>query len=180
MKTTFAKMLDFGSFEDFAMREFKNGIGLKMADIISGKYFLYLRSPQNALFPCVLYNSLLSTRAYNAKKKPIIHFMKCEFFDEMLTLENAKAKIMRNNAFDYAIGGSVRFSTKLFYGIKLPFCAKCVESYKKIFGDFEDNYIWEKMFKNKLFLAIELESLKLESFDITSANNHFLMTYKRG
>ena len=181
-KTSFAKMLNFGSFEGFVLKEFRNGIKLAMADIVYGKYFLYLQSPQNALFPCVIYNSLLPLRLHNQRRKPVIHFMKCDFLGEIT--DSTKAKIMRENAFDYAVGSSVKFSAKLFYGIKLPFCAKCVESYEAIFGDFDENRIWDKMLKNELFSAIELESLKAESmaesFDISKADNHFVMVYKRG
>lgn len=175
-----AKIFDFGSFEDFIVREFYNGISVKMADIISGKYFLYLQSPHNALFPCVVYNSLLPTSSHNARKKPIIHFMQCDFLGDILAVDSTKAKIMDNNAFDYVVGNNARFSTKIFYDVKLPFCAKCVESYEKIFGTFEDDNIWAKMFQNELFSAIELESLKLEAFDIFKTNKYFFMTYKRG
>lgn len=179
MKSPFAKILSFGSFEDFALREFKAGIALKFADIIKGKYFLYLRSPQNALFPCVLYNSLLSSAEHRAKQKPILHFLHCEFLSQILRAPSAKAKIMNENAFDYAVGNSAHLSGKLFFGVELPFCAKCIEHYNAIFGAFDGANMWGKMFRNELFCAIEMDALRVDGMEIKATKNHFYLTHKR-
>lgn len=173
MKSAFAKILNFGSFEDFALEEFHSGIAINLADIAFGKYFIYLKSPQRALFPCVLYNSLLSTHAHRARQKPIIHFMQCEFLDEMLQNKDTKAKIFQQNTFDYAVGKDKNLSVKLFYGVRLPFCAKCVEIYNEVFGAFDECDIWEKMFKNELFCAIEMDALRAESSAIIKQKNYF-------
>lgn len=173
MKSAFAKIFNFGSFENFALEEFHNGIAIKLADIAFGKYFIYLKSPQRALFPCVLYNSLLPTSQHRAKQKPILHFCACEFLDEILQDKSTKAKIMNENAFDYAVGNSAHLSAKLFYGVKLPFCAKCVGIYNEVFGAFDECDIWGKMFKNELFCAIEMDALRAESSAITKKSNYF-------
>lgn len=184
-KSNFEKVFDFGSFEDFALEEFHNGITTKLADIAFGKYFIYLRTPQNALFPCVIYNALLSHRAHRAKELPIIHFTKCEDLGLILQKKGAKAKLISENTFDYAVGSDERLSVKLFYGIKLPFCAKCVENYKKFFGikkaDFsgENLNLWANLFANDLLCALELESLRIESYNIFKAQNYFYLKYKR-
>ncbi len=182
-KSNFAKIFSFGSFEDFALEEFHNGITTKLADIAFGKYFIYLRTPQNALFPCVIYNALLSHKAHKARELPIIHFTKCEDLGEILQKRGAKAKLLRENAFDYAVGSDERLSVKLFYGVKLPFCAKCVENYKKFFGvkkvDFGGGNLWANLFANDLLCALEMESLRIESCDIFKAQNSFYLQYKR-
>lgn len=182
-KSNFKKIFDFGSFEDFALEEFRSGITTKLADIAFGKYFIYLRTPQNALFPCVIYNALLSHKAHKARELPIIHFTKCEDLGLILQKKGAKAKIISENAFDYAVGNDERLSAKLFYGVKLPFCAKCVENYKKFFGikkaDFSEGNLWANLFANDLLCALELESLRIKSYDIFKAQNYFYLQYKR-
>lgn len=180
-KSNFAQILHFDSFEDFALEKFYNGITIKFADIIFGKYFIYLRTPQNVLYPCVIYNALLSHKAYKAKELPIIHFTKCEDLGEVLQKQGAKVKIMRENAFDYAVGSNERLSGKLFYGIKLPFCAKCVKNYRSFFSVKKINVnLWVNLFTNELLSAIELESLRQTDYDIFKAQNHFYLTYKHG
>lgn len=179
MKTAFKKILNFPTFEDFALKEFHSGITLKRADIAFGKYFLYLRTPQNALHPCIIYNALLPSAEHRAKQKPILHFLACEFLGEILRLPSTKAKIMTKNAFDYAVGHSERLSTKIFYGVKLPFCARCVGIYNEIFGAFDECDIWDKMFKNELFCAIEMGVLKIDGMEIVANKNHFSLKYKR-
>lgn len=182
-KSNFSKVFNFGSFEDFALEEFRSGITIKLADIAFGKYFIYIRTPQNALFPCVIYNALLSHKAHRAKELPIIHFTKCDDLGEILQKKGAKAKIMVENAFNYAVGSDERLSAKLFYGVKLPFCAKCMENYKKFFSVkkavFSGGNLWANLFANDLLCALELESLRIESFDIFKAENYFYLTYKR-
>ena len=180
-KSTFAKILSFPTFEDFALEAFHNGVAIKLADIAFGKYFIYLRTPQNALYPCVIYNALLSHRAHRAKELPTIHFTKCDDLGDIWQKKGAKAKLMRENAFDYAVGSDERLSTKIFYGVQLPFCAQCVENYKKFFGtkkvDFSN--LWANLFANDLLCALELESLRVESHNIFKAHNYFYLQYKR-
>lgn len=177
----FAQIFNFSNFESFALGEFNNGIAVKLADIVCGKHFIYLQTPQNALYPCVIYNSLISHRAHKERQKPIIHFMQCKFLDEILQSKGAKAKIMRENAFDYAVGSSERVSVKIFYGVKLPFCTHCVDLYNNLFGNsnFNARHLWANLFENKQLCTIELESLRQESLDIFKAQNYFYQTYKR-
>ena len=137
------------------MKPYKSNFARKLADIVLGKYFIYLRTPQNALYPCVIYNALISHRAHIARQKPIIHFTKCTDLDELMQNKGAKARIMRKNAFNYAVGSSERVSAKIFYDAKLPFCAKCVANYKRFFEAFDEREIWQKIFQNELFSAIE-------------------------
>ncbi|MGX3011536.1 hypothetical protein ACWIUD_08260 [Helicobacter sp. 23-1044] len=172
---SFAKILNFGSFESFALDEFHNGIAIKLADIVLGKYFIYLRTPQNALYPCVIYNALISHRAHIARQKPIIHFTKCADLDALMQGNGAKARIMTSNAFSYAVGSSERVSAKIFYDAKLPFCAKCVENYKRFFEAFDEREIWQKMFQNELFSAIESQSLRVVGYSTKQADNHFYL-----
>lgn len=174
-KSNFARIFSFDSFESFAFAEFHNGIALKLADIALGKYFIYLRTPQNALYPCVIYNALISHRAHIARQKPIIHFTKCADLDEILQNKGAKARIMTSNAFSYAVGSSERVSAKIFYDAKLPFCAKCVENYKRFFEAFDEREIWQKMFQNELFSAIESQSLRVVGYSTKQADNHFYL-----
>ncbi len=191
-KSNFTNILSFGSFEDFALEELRNGISIKFADIAFGKYFIYFRTPQNALIPCVIYNALLSHKAHKARELPIIHFTKCEDLDEVLQKCGAKAKRCDENAFDYAVGSNEKLSTKIFYGVKLPFCAKCIENYKKFFGIINLNKadfgvganLWANLFANDLLCALEIESLRQESnfdisYDIFRAQNYFYLQYKR-
>ena len=180
-KSRFAQIFDFGSFESFALDWFKSGVAIRFSDIAFGKYFIYLKTPQNALYPCVIYNALISHKAHKGRQKPIIHFMQCEFLGEILQNNGAKAKIARENAFDYAVGSSEKTSAKLFYGIKLPFCAKCVETYNHIFAlkmaDFgkDDCNIWDRLFANDLLCAVEMESLRQNGYEIAKAKNHFYL-----
>lgn len=183
-KSNFVQIFNFDSFESFALTEFHSGIVLKFADIAFGKYFIYLQTPQNALYPCVIYNALISHRAHIERQKPIIHFTKCKFLDALMQSKGAKAKIMKSNAFSYAVGSSERVSVKIFYDAKLPFCAECVKSYKKFFSikDFSAENatnLWANLFANELLCAIELESLRRDNFEIFRAQDYFYLTYKR-
>lgn len=180
-KSNLKNIFDFGSLEDFALEEFHKGITTKLADIAFGKYFIYIKTPQNALLPCVVYNALLSHRAHRAKELPIIHFTKCEDLGKILQKKGAKAKIMRENAFDYAVGSDEKLSTKIFYGIKLPFCAKCTTNYKKFFGvkKLDTTNLWANLFANDLLCALELESLRDKYCDIFRTQDYFYLQYKR-
>ncbi|RDU63955.1 hypothetical protein [Helicobacter sp. MIT 14-3879] len=183
--------IEFGSFEDFIMQEVKRGIPLKYADIIFGKYFIYFLTPKNILYPCIIYNSLLSPKAHKDRLKPLLHFYNCKNLYDILYLDSTKVKITRKNLFDYNVGLNKRYASKLFYDIPLPFCPLCVETYKLEFNNFyEKNYNEDFVFFDCLDdVKIKEEQIAISSniaisnnyslVDVNIGNGNFYLSYKR-
>ncbi|RAX53842.1 hypothetical protein CCY99_05530 [Helicobacter sp. 16-1353] len=165
----------FPNMEDFFVQKAKEGIIIKYADIIFGKYFIYILTPQNILYPCVIYNFILSPDEYKKHSKPKIHFCNCRdlwsiFDKDSISL---KAKIPQHNLFDFQVGMGKNSSNKLFYNVELPFCPTCISVYETIFLKFNLNprlELWNLLFASKRI--IKLEKIAIE--DAFSVNMNFV------
>lgn len=173
------------TLEEFVLEGFKRGISVKYADIIVGKYFLYLLSNRNILYPCVIYKSRISLREHKGGLKPHIHFCNCKMLDEILTSPHAKAKLALENAFDYEVGFNGKYASNIFYDIELPFCELCVESYNNIFGDFKGGLkLWEALVSKQSFILNEEVALResltknLSYLTLHKDDRHFFLQYK--
>lgn len=173
------------TLEEFVLEGFRRGINVKCADIIVGKYFLYLLSNRNILYPCVLYKSRISLREHKGGFKPRIHFCNCKMLDEALCSPYTKAKLALENAFDYEVGFNGKYASNIFYDVELPFCELCVESYNKIFGDFSGELkLWEKLISHKSFVYNEQVALdksintNLSHLELHKDDRHFFLSYK--
>ncbi|MDE6886751.1 MAG: hypothetical protein K2P17_06915 [Helicobacteraceae bacterium] len=180
-------MSKFANLEDFFVSEAKEAILLKYADIIFGKYFIYLLTPQNKLYPCVVYNSVISQRLHKEKLKPVIHFCNCKDLWESYNKDSSslKAKIPLENSFNYSVGKN---STKIFYKVELPFCESCINIYENILFKFSYTMDFHKeLFLDKNILALEQITIdnKLNTdssfspMDIKLGDKYFILSYKK-
>lgn len=165
----------FPNMQDFFLDKARDGIVIKYADIIFGKYFIYILTPQNILYPCVIYNHTVQPNEYAKHSKPFIHFCNCDelwsIYDKDSTI--LKAKIPSSKLFDFQVGLGRHISNKLFYNVELPFCPKCIEMYEKLFLKFYANEkfeIWNMLFSTKR--VIKLEKIAIE--DSINLDSRFL------
>ncbi len=159
------KDLEFPNLEDFFLEKVRNGVIVKYVDIIFGKYFLYILTPQNILYPCVIYNHIMQQNEYVKHSKPLIHFCKCNrlwsVYDKNATF--LKAKIPYNNSFDFQVGGGRNNSNKLFYNVELPFCNECIKIYERLFLKFHVNEhfeLWNNIFLTKNVIELEKKAIE--------------------
>lgn len=167
--------LTFPNMEEFFIQKLKEGIIVKYADIIFGKYFIYALTPQNILHPCVIYNFILSQSEHKSHSKPIVHFCNCKdlwsIYDKDST--SLKAKIPQNNLFDFQVGSNKSGLNKLFYNVELSLCPTCIAVYETIFLKFNLNpkmQLWNLLFATKR--VVKLEKVAIE--DAISVNMNFI------
>ena len=157
--------ITFPNMQDFFLDKAKDGIAIKYADVVFGKYFIYILTPQNILYPCVIYNHTMLPSEYIKYNKPFIHFCNCNDLWSMYDKDSTilKAKIPSDGLFDFQVGLGRNSSNKLFYNVELPFCTKCIEIYEKLFLKFNANKnfeIWNMLFSTKR--VIKLEKIAIE------------------
>lgn len=167
--------LTFPNMEEFFIQKLKEGIIVKYADIIFGKYFIYALTPQNILHPCIIYNFILSQSEYKSHSKPIVHFCNCKDLWSIYEKDSTslKAKIPQNNLFDFQVGSNKSGSNKLFYNVELSLCPTCIAVYETIFLKFNLNpkmQLWNLLFATKR--VVKLEKVAIE--DAISVNMNFV------
>lgn len=165
----------FPSTEDFFLDKARNGIVVRYVDIIFGKYFIYILTPQNVLYPCVVYNYTMQPNEYAKHNKPFIHFCNCSSLWSMYDKDSSllKAKIPSSNLFDFQVGIGRNNSNKLFYDVELPFCPECVSVYEKVFLKFNINEkfeLWNMLFSTSK--VVKLEKIAIE--DAINLDSKFL------
>ena len=165
----------FPNLEDFFLEKARDGVIVKYADIIFGKYFIYILTPQNILYPCVIYNYTMQPKAYSKYNKPFIHFCNCSELWSIYNVDSTllKAKIPTCNLFDFQVGVGCNNTNKLFYDVELPFCPKCVDIYERLFLKFHINEhfeLWNILFATKK--VIKLEKIAIE--DAINLDSKFL------
>lgn len=158
--SSFKEKLIFPNLDSFFIQKAEEGIVVKYADIVFGKYFIYILTPQNIIYPCVIYRFVLSPNDFKKGKKPIIHFCNCKdlwaIYDEDSII--LKAKIPHSRLFDFQVGLGKNSSNKLFYNIELPLCETCKEVYESVFLRFNLNprlELWNLLFNSKKIKNLE-------------------------
>lgn len=179
--------LNFPNFEDFVLSEAKKGIVVKYADIVFGKYFIYILTPRLRLYPCVIYSATISEGDYHRGVKPLVHFCNCKDLWSIYHSDSVrlKAKIPQENLFDYQVGEG----NKLFYGVELPLCPNCKKVYESVFLRLNVNpklEFWNLLFTTKNIrnlekIAIE-DSLQISGLfvpmSINTGEKHFYLVRK--
>ena len=182
------KKIVFPNMQDYFLDKARDGIVLRYADIIFGKYFIYILTPQNILYPCVIYNHTMQPSQYIRHNKPFIHFCNCDILWSLYDKDSTilKAKIPSNLLFDFQVGLGRHSSNKLFYDVELPFCPKCVEIYEKLFLRFfvsENFEIWNILFSTNKILKLEKIAIedsinldsRFESFEVEISDRCFYL-----
>ncbi len=182
----------FPNLNDFFVSEAKKGIMLRYADIVFGKYFIYILTPQNYLYPCVIYQAILSNRDYVTKGKPLIHFCNCRILWEIFDrhYNNLKAKIPECNAFDFKVGVIRSSVEKEFYDVELPFCSQCIKLYETLFLKFnakQNMELWNLLFADKQLvlsekIAIESDidiNQRFTSMNASICDRYFRLHYNK-